>query len=207
MVMHYPFRALLVLPLFVLVACGGQIPDGWHVVDANDIERTQSLRVITCGGTLEVGLIFDEEELAADEKKLIDGLAVIRQEADARIVRPGAQSLAALFSTAGVTVLIGDKTAGSWPPLVSNELFATAEPVRIILDLPMENFSAHLDALTEVLPADADAGLRVMATTRQASAALSHRSLRRLDSVASVCAVYPDALLKPIGEGNGAVKN
>ncbi len=207
MVMCYPFRAFVaVLPLFVLVACGGQIPDGWHVVDADDIERTQSLRVITCGGILEVGLIFDEETLAAEDKALIDGLAVIRREADARIVRPGAQSLSALFSMAGVTVLIGDKTARSWSPLVSDEIIATAEPVRVILDLPMENFNDHLAALTNAVPADAGAGLRVMATTRQAAATLSHQSLRRLESLASVCAVYPDAMLKPVNESSGTVE-
>jgi hypothetical protein len=207
MVMRYPFRAFVVLlPLFVLVACGGRIPDGWHVVDANDIERTQSLRVVTCGGTLEVGLIFDEETLPAEDKKIINGLAVIRQEADARIIRPGAQSLAALFSMTGVSVLIGDQTARSWPPLVSDKIIGTAEPVRVILDLPIENFSDHLAVLTKALSADADTDLRVMATTRQASATLSHQNLKRLESLASVCAVYPDAMLKPIGESGGAAE-
>jgi hypothetical protein len=100
----------------------------------------------------------------------------------------------------GITVLIGDEAARSWSPLISDEIASTAEPVAVILDLPMGEFTTHFAVLTEALSADSDASLRAITTTAQVSARLSHRSLRRLDSVTSVCAVYPDAMLKPIGE-------
>ena len=84
MVRLIPFRVLLVaLVLLVVAACGGQIPDGWHVVDANDIERSQSLRAISCGESLEVGLIVNDGEVSADDKSMIDQLALVRRAADA----------------------------------------------------------------------------------------------------------------------------
>jgi hypothetical protein len=101
MVRIIPFRILLValVPL-VVAACGGKIPDGWHVVDANDIERSQSLRAISCGESLEVGLIVDDGEVSADDRSMVDQLAIIRQAADARIVRPDAPCLELRFSSA-----------------------------------------------------------------------------------------------------------
>ena len=203
MVRLIPFRVLLVaLVLLVVAACGGQIPDGWHVVDANDIERSQSLRAISCGESLEVGLIVNDGEVSADDKSMIDQLALVRRAADARIVRPDAQALEAIFSMSGITVLIVDEAARSWSPLISNEITNSSEPVAVILDLPIGNFTTHFAVLTDALSVDNDAALRAIATTAQVSAFLSHRSLHRLESVASVCAVYPDAMLKPLSESN-----
>ena len=198
MVTRRPWRVLIVLlPLFAAMACGGQIPYGWHVIDANDIERTRLLRAISCGAAVEVGLIIDQGALSAEDKRVIDGLAVTRRAADARILRPDAQTLAAIYVMTGVTVLIGDKTARSWSPLVPDKLLSAAKPVAVILDLPMANFAAHLAVLAKQLSGDAGAGWRAIATTAQVSATLTPESLRRLETLASVCAIYPDAMHKP----------
>lgn len=201
MVTRYHFQVLLVLlALFAVVACGDQIPEGWRVLGAEDVERPRLLRAISCGETLKVGLVIDEGVLSARSKKVIDALPVERQVGDVRIVRPDARSLSTIFLMKGVGVAIDEKTARSLPPLLSPEIINAKEPVAVILDLPVATFTEHLAALTRELSGDVAAGLRAMATTGQVSATLSHESLRRLETLASVCAVYPDATMAPISE-------
>jgi len=202
---NFPRLLAILLPLIFTAACGGQIPDGWHVVDANDVQRTQLLRAISCGETPEVGLIIGAEALSAEHNAMIDGFAVARQEADAHIIRPDSETLAALYALPGITVLIGDETARSWSAFVSDGFFDKAEPVAIILDLPIGNFAAYLATLTEALPEIIH--LRAIATTSQVMARLSHSSLRRLETLATVCAIYPDAALKLINAGRTTATN
>lgn len=191
---HRYWILFVLLPLFVAAACGGQIPEGWRVIGAEDVEHTRLLRAVSCGDGPEVGLMVDAEALPPEDKNLIDGLPVERKEGDLRIIRPDATSLASIFLMTGADVAIDDETARSLPPLLSPEFTGTTESVTVILDLPMEGFSEHLAQLTEELSADAGASLRAMATTGQVSATLSQESLRRLEALASVCAVYPDAM-------------
>ena len=191
---HRTWILFVLLPLFVAAACGGQIPEGWSVISAADVEHTRLLRAISCGDGPEVGLIVDSEALLPEDKNLIDGLLVEREKGNLRIVRPDAPSLALIFLMTGTDVAIDDETARSLPRLLSPEITRTTESVAVVLDLPMEGFTEYLAQLTEELPADAIASLRVMATTAQVSATLSQESLRRLEALASVCAVYPDAM-------------
>ena len=200
MVKRYHFRAFLVLlPLFAIAACGDQIPEGWRVLGAEDVERARLMRAISCGETPKVGLIIDEGALSAESKKLINALPVKRQVGDVRIIQPDARTLSSIFLMKGVGVAIDEKTARSLPPLLSPEIINAKEPVAVILDLPVATFTEHLAALTSELSGDAAARLRAMATTGQVSGTLSHESLRRLETLASVCAVYPDATMAPIG--------
>lgn len=202
---NFPRLLAILFPLIFTTACGVQIPDGWHVVDANDVQRTQLLRAISCGETPEVGLIIGAETLSAEHNAMIDGLAVARQEVDARIIRPSAETLAVLYTLPGVTVLIGDKTPHSWSALVPDELFNKAEPVAVILDLPISNFAAHVATLAEALPEIIH--LRAIASTSQVMARLTYSNLRRLETFATVCVVYPDAALKLMNAGKTTVTN
>lgn len=197
MVTRLPLRTLMVFLLLPLVVACAQIPEGWRMIGAEDAEQTRLLRAVSCGAAPDVGLLVFDSALPVESMKTIDALAVSREVGDLRIVQPDAGSLTAIFLMTGARVAIDDAAADSLPALLSPELVNASEPVAVILDLPIETFAEHFAQLTDELSGDAGASLRAVETTGQVTATLSQASLRRLESMASVCAVYPDAMLTP----------
>jgi hypothetical protein len=191
---------LIFLLLILLAACGGQVPNGWQVIGVENAMRSQILRSILCGEKLEVGLVIDYEALSTQDKKVIDAIPVERWEMKASIVRPDARTLSSVFPMKGVRVAIDEKTASALKPLLSPDIAGAKEPVAVILDLPMKAFPENVTVLSKAISKDEATRLRLMATTGQVSATLMKESLQRLESLHSVCAVYPDATLAPIGD-------
>jgi hypothetical protein len=192
--------SLILLPLTLLAACGGQVPDGWRVIGVEDAMHPRMIRSILCGEKLEVGLVADHEALSTQNKKVIDAIPVERREMKASIVRPDARTLSSVFLMKGVRVAIDDKSASALKPLLSRDIADAQKPVAVILDLPMQAFPEHVTVLSKAISKDEATGLRLMATTGQVSVTLKKEILQRLVSLPSVCAVYPDATLAPIDD-------
>jgi hypothetical protein len=205
MVTHRHVRTSLVFLLISLVAaCSDRIPNGWRTISVEDVRYTQMLRAIHCGEKLSFGLMVNENVLSKEDMGLIDALPIERRLGTLLVVRTDAPSLASVFSVEGVSVAVDDETLRSLRPLVDPKMPTVDESTAVILDLPDEKFSENLDVLRKRLRGEETAGLRTMALTRQVSVQLSQESLQRIEALSSVCAVYPDETLAPIG-GGGSV--
>ena len=198
MVMRRASRlSVLLLPLLA-AACICPFPAGWRAVDTDDVAtQTRLLRAATCGEAPEIGLRIDESALSGEDKQMIDGLTVLREEDGLQILGPDGETLAPILAMAGIETAIGEETADALTPLVTAEIAQSAAPVAVILDLPREGFAVFYAQLRVELAAESGARLRAVETTGQVLAILSHESLRRLEHLPWICALYPDAMNAP----------